>query len=366
MAKPTGINRLPLLQETMRAQGIDLVALAPTANMTWAVGMRPSYMERCCILLVSQSNVVALMPELDLTMFKQTLDIPAVMLRDGLDPALLLQEALGLLGAGDVKRVSIDETMRADHTLLVVAAFPGARFESSEALMSLLRTRKDAGEVAAMQAIADINDTAMEAAFAAIAVGKSELEVLSEIKSVFGAHGAALNFYVVGTGANGALPHHHSGTDQIKDGDAIVIDIAGDKDGYYSDMTRMAVVGQGPEGYAEVHGIVDQAVRAALAAAKPGAKAHEVDDAARGVIEAAGYGAYFTHRTGHGIGLDVHEGPWITASSQTVLQPGMMFTIEPGIYLHGRFGVRLEEIVLITEDGNRILSRIPRDVHRVG
>lgn len=362
----TAANRLPLLQAKMKETGIDLVALAPTANMTWAVSLRPMYMERTCLLLVSQDNVVALMPELDLTLFKANLDIPAVTLRDGLDPAKLLQDALALLGAKDVARISIDESMRGDHTLLVVNAFPGAKFESTEALMSLLRTRKDAGEIAAMQAIADINDTAMEAAFAAIAVGKSELEVLGEVKSVFRAHGAELNYYVVGTGANGALPHHHSGTDQIKDGDAIVIDIAGDKDGYYSDMTRMVVVGQGPEGYAEVHGIVNRAVEAALAAAKPGAKAHEVDDAARGVISAAGYGDYFTHRTGHGIGLDVHEGPWITATSQTVLQPGMMFTIEPGIYLPGRFGVRLEEIVVITEDGNRILSRIPRDVHRAG
>src|SRR5690606_8734302 len=159
--------------------------------------------------------------------------------RDGLDPAVLLKEALALLGAGEVKRDSIDETMRADHTLLVVNAFPGAAFESSEALMSLLRTRKDEGEAAAMQAIADINDEAIEAALAAIAVGKTELEVLSEVTTVFGAHGAAVNCYVVVTGANGALPHHHSGMDGIKDGDAIVIDISGDKDGYYSYMTRM-------------------------------------------------------------------------------------------------------------------------------
>ncbi|MDQ2065751.1 Xaa-Pro peptidase family protein [Xinfangfangia sp. CPCC 101601] len=363
MSTPT--NRLPLLQAKMRENSIDLVALAPTANMTWAVGLRPMYMERTCILLVGQDNVVALMPELDLTTFQEHLDIPAVTLRDELDPAVLLAEAVALLGAKNVARVSIDETMRADHALLVVKAFPGADFESSEKLMSQVRTCKDAVELAALAAIAEINDKAMEAAFAAIAVGKSEFEVLNEVKAAFAAEGAELNYYVVGTGANGAKPHHHTGTDLIQEGDAIVIDIAGNKGDYYSDMTRMAVVGTAPEGYAEIHGIVEQAVQAALAAAKPGAKAHEVDDAARGVITAAGYGEYFTHRTGHGIGLDVHEGPFITASSQVVLQPGMAFTIEPGIYLPGRFGVRLEEIAVITETGCRILSRLPRDTYWV-
>ena len=125
----------------------------------------------------------------------------------------------------------------------------------------------------------------------------------------------------------------------------------------------MAAVGRPPEGYHEIHAIVDKAVRAALKAARPGVKAKEVDAAARNVIADAGYGEYFVHRTGHGMGIDGHEPPYITATSGTVLQEGMVFSVEPGIYIPNRFGIRLEEIVILREDGPEILSTLPRDLH---
>ena len=169
-------------------------------------------------------------------------------------------------------------------------------------------------------------------------------------------------FYIVGAGANGAFPHHHTGETVIKPGDAVVMDIGGAMDGYASDMTRMAVMGKVPEGYQAVHEIVERAVQAGIAVAKPGVRAHVVDDAARGIIAAAGYGEYFLHRTGHGMGIEVHETPYITASSQTVLEEGMVFSIEPGIYLPDRFGIRLEDIVILRKDGPEILSDLPRDL----
>ena len=127
-------------------------------------------------------------------------------------------------------------------------------------------------------------------------------------------------------------------------------------------MTRMAVLGEAPEGYAEVHAIVEAAVQAAMEVARPGVKAHVLDDAARKVITDAGYGEYFVHRLGHGMGIEVHEPPYISASSQSVLDEGMVFSIEPGIYLPGRFGLRLEDIVIMRADGPEILSELPRDV----
>ena len=126
------------------------------------------------------------------------------------------------------------------------------------------------------------------------------------------------------------------------------MDIGGGLGGYSSDITRMAVVGTLPDGYAEVHEIVEAAVQAAMVAARPGVKAHEVDDAARGVITEAGYGEYFVHRTGHGMGVEIHEQPYLTSVSDTVLETGMVFSIEPGIYLPGRFGIRLEDIVILS------------------
>ena len=127
----------------------------------------------------------------------------------------------------------------------------------------------------------------------------------------------------------------------------------------------MVLLGDGPEGYAEIHDIVNRAVEAAMAAARPGVKAHVVDDAARNVIAEAGYGEYFVHRTGHGLGTEVHEPPYITGRSQTVLDEGMVFSIEPGIYLPDRFGLRLEEIVILRADGPEILSDLPRDAVRI-
>jgi len=139
------------------------------------------------------------------------------------------------------------------------------------------------------------------------------------------------------------------------------MDIGGGMDGYSSDITRMALIGEAPDGYQEIHDVVERAVQAAMAAARPGVRAHVVDDAARGVITDAGYGEYFVHRTGHGMGVEIHETPYITASSQTVLDEGMVFSIEPGIYLPGRFGLRLEDIVILRADGPEIFSELHRD-----
>lgn len=139
-----------------------------------------------------------------------------------------------------------------------------------------------------------------------------------------------------------------------------MIDIGGRRQGFPSDITRMAAVGRAPEGYAEVHAVVERAVQAALAAARPGVTARTVDAAARTVIADAGYGDHFVHRTGHGIGIDIHEPPYITSTSETVLEAGMSFSIEPGIYLPGRFGIRLEEIVVLRDDGPRIPSGLSR------
>ena len=166
----------------------------------------------------------------------------------------------------------------------------------------------------------------------------------------------------MGAGGNGAFPHHQTGDTVLQSGDAVVMDIGGGMDGYSSDITRMAVIGTPPDGYGEIHAIVEAAVQAAMAAARPGVMAHVVDDAARGVITDAGYGDYFVHRTGHGMGLEIHEQPYLTSASETVLDTGMVFSIEPGIYLPGRFGIRLEDIVILRPDGPEIFSELPRDL----
>lgn len=202
----------------------------------------------------------------------------------------------------------------------------------------------------------------MTAGFAALRPGISEADIADVIRASYPSAGARPEFCIIGAGANGANPHHATGGRSLQAGDAVVMDIGGSKGGYFSDMTRMAVIGHAPEGYREVHAVVEAAVRAALAAAQPGKRACEVDHAARSAIEKAGYGQYFVHRTVHGLGSEVHEPPNLTSVSQTVLEEGMVFSIEPGIYLPGRFGIRLEEIVILRADGPEILSGLPRDL----
>ena len=188
----------------------------------------------------------------------------------------------------------------------------------------------------------------------------TELEIEKVIRDTYKAHGAEFEFALVCFGANGAFPHHHTGKTVMKDGDAVLVDLGCRIDGYPSDMTRVGGMGSVPAAFDAIHAIVDRAVQAALAVSKPGVRARDVDKAARDVIAAAGYGDRFLHRTGHGIGVDLHEPPYITASSETVLEEGMCYSIEPGIYLAGQFGIRLEEIVILRADGPEILSELPR------
>ncbi|MFN3294646.1 MAG: M24 family metallopeptidase [Gemmobacter sp.] len=356
------MTRLDRLRARMQATGTGLVALAPGAHMQWLLGFAPHPDERACLLLVGPDKAGFVMPGLNAADARQHTDLPFWDWTDATGPAAALEAALQAV-APNPRRVSLDEAMRADHALLLLDSLPNvARGFASETL-GALRMVKDAAELAALAENARIADLAQIAVRAAIRPGMTETDLADAARAAFAAHGARCEFAIVGAGANSAFPHHHTGDTVLKPGDVLVVDIGGRKGGYYSDITRMAAVGHLPEGYAEVHAVVDAAVQAALAAIRPGVPAHAVDDAARGVIAAAGYGAFFTHRTGHGLGSEVHEPPYMTATNPLLLEEGMVFTVEPGIYLPGRFGIRLEEVAVVTADGCRILSGLSRDVH---
>nr|WP_144861303.1 Xaa-Pro peptidase family protein [Mesorhizobium sp. J18] len=356
-------KRLAALREKMRETETDLVALGPGSHMQWLLGFHPHADERPCLLLVSSTAEAFLMPVLNAEGSREKTDIAFHTWSDDEGPERALVEALAAVDAGNAGRVVLDETMRADFALLLLDNLPSAGHAFTSETVGALRMRKDESEFKALKASAGVADRAMQKAFAAIRPGMTETELAEVVGASFSSEGAAALFRIIGSGPNGAFPHHQTGSRKLQEGDAVVIDIGARKGGFPSDITRMAAVGRPPEGYGQIHTIVEKAVQAALQAARPGVKAKEVDAAARKVISDAGYGEYFVHRTGHGLGIDGHEPPFITATSETILEEGMVFSIEPGIYIPGRFGIRLEEIVILREDGPEILSTLPRDLH---
>ncbi|KKB08984.1 M24 family metallopeptidase [Devosia chinhatensis] len=359
---PTLTARMEKLRTRMAETGTDLVVIGPSSHMRYLVDLSPHGDERPVLLLVSQTYAGLLMPALNVDSSRQHTDLPFFPWADAEGPDAALAQLIAATGISPIApSIVLDETMRADFALLVLDALPGAKRRFTNDTVGYLRSRKDEAEYALLKASHILNDGAMKAGFAALRDGITELGVAEVIANFYKANGATTQFISVCFGPNGAFPHHHTGDTPLKSGDAVLIDIGGRIGGYPSDMTRIGYFGSKPEGFDEIHDILDRAVEAAIAASVPGAKAKDVDKAARDVIAAAGYGEFFLHRTGHGLGIDVHEAPYITGTSETVLDEGMVFSIEPGIYLQGRFGQRLEEIVMIRNGKPEIFSDMPRD-----
>ena len=360
------MDRLTILRAKMAEEGVDLVTLGPGAHLAWLADIRPHADERALLFCVTAKDAVFLMPSLEADSARRQTDLPFFEWSDAEGPDRALENMLESIDMQGARSIVIDETMRADHASLIQDRLMNAKRQFCESTLSALRARKDASEYKKLKQNAQIADKAMQAAWNAMRPGMSETDVAAVVKECFKESGAVPLFTIIGAGGNGALPHHHTGDTILKEGDAVVMDIGAGRDGFSSDITRMAVLGSPPQGYEEVHKIVEAAVQAAMAVARPGVRAHELDDAARAVITDAGYGEYFMHRLGHGMGVEVHEPPYISASSQVVLDENMVFSIEPGIYLPDRFGLRLEDIVILRADGPEILSDLSRDLRVIG
>jgi len=356
-------DRLARLRARMAETGTDLVALGPTSHMRWLAGLDPHGDERPVMLLVSPGFAGVLMPSLNADSARQATDLPFFPWADATGPDRALTD---LLAACDATRpglsVAVDEAMRADFALRLLDALPSPRRSFAADTVGALRLRKDEAEVDALRASARLNDDAARLAFDSLREGMTELDVQAIIHTHYKAHGAAPEFTIVGFGANCAFPHHHTGSTPLARDMAVLIDTGCRLNGYPSDMTRCGWFGTPDPEFAKIAEIVERAVQAGLGAARPGALARDVDRAARDVITAAGYGDRFLHRTGHGLGIDIHEAPYITSTSDSVLQTGNVFSIEPGVYLEGMFGVRLEDIVVVRDEGPEVLSGLKRTV----
>jgi Xaa-Pro aminopeptidase len=267
--------------------------------------------------------------------------------------------------------IGLSDRLWASHVLELQAVLPGRKFKPASVVMRDLRQVKDADETRLLSLAAAAADRVVDGIAAGRLVGRTEAEVSREIRQRLIDEGHDLaDFAIVGSGPNGASPHHDAGDRLIEAGAPVVLDLGGTLAGYVSDTTRTVWVG-GEAGIApepefvRVFELVREAQAQATAAVGPGVAAEQIDAAAREVISSGGYGEFFTHRVGHGVGLEAHEDPYLVAGNSTLLAPGMAFSVEPGIYLPGRWGVRLENIVMCAADGATVLNRSSLDLRVV-
>lgn len=346
--------------------GVDAVVLAPSPDLVYLTGYDPPPFERLTALVVRpRADPVLLVPELEraLALTSGVGDrVELVGWRDGDDPYRAAARLLPSEG-----RVAIGDRMWASHLMGLERALPDVEFLPASRVMSKLRAIKDDDELAALARAGRAADETFRQICRVPFEGRREEEVAADLAGLLVANGhTRADFTIVGSGPNAASGHHEPGPRTIRVRDAVVLDFGGELAGYHSDTTRTVVVGEAPTGFEEVYGAVHQAQEAAFRAVRPGVPAQDVDRVARGVISATGYGERFVHRTGHGIGLEVHESPYIVEGNEQLLATGMTFSIEPGIYLEGRFGVRIEDIVAVTEGGAERLNRSTRDLQVVG
>lgn len=354
---------LAALRQKMSEQGIDLVALGPSSHMMWLTGVDPHGDERPVMVLVSATGAAFLMPELNAEAARLKTDIPFFLWSDGTGPDAPLEEALsGLIERRPGMSVVIDETMRSDFTYLLTGHLDQPRVSFTQSTVGALRASKDESELTALRESARINDLAVMAGFDALREGVSEVEIVDVIFTEMKKHGAKPGFAVVAFGPNAAMPHHHSGERTLTADTAVLIDAGCWWENYPSDMTRMGFFGTPDSTFLAAFESVENAVQAAMAAYRPGITGREMDEAARGSLAAAGHGAAFVHRLGHSMGLDIHEPPYLNASSDDKLSDHSVFSIEPGVYYPGKFGIRLEDIVHADGHDLEILSTLGRDL----
>ncbi|HYZ11537.1 MAG TPA: Xaa-Pro peptidase family protein [Actinomycetota bacterium] len=359
-------GRLARAAETAGSTGVDALIVAPSADLVYLAGYDPPPLERLtCLIVRPGADPVLILPRLEAPLASGAGVDELADLRswgDTEDPYALVQATVG----ADAARVACSHRMWASHLLRLQAVLPEAAFVTAEEVMGRLRSIKDAQELDLLKRAARYADEALGRLLQTRLETRSERDVARALSRLLLETGNdEVTFTIVGSGPNGASPHHEPGTREIHFGEAVVMDFGGRTDGYCSDVTRTVAVGEPPRGLPHVHEVVLEAQEEAFRTVAPDVPAQEVDRAARRVIERAGYGELFMHRTGHGIGLEEHEWPYIVEGNDEPLRPGMCFSIEPGIYLPGEFGVRIEDIVMVTGTGAQRLNHVARELQVV-
>jgi Xaa-Pro aminopeptidase len=372
--------RLAAARVEAQAAGLDVLCIGVGADLRYLTGYEALPLERLTMLLVPAADGVPLTliaPRLEATPARTCAAAAAgavevVTWEETEDPMALvasrLSEGLGR-DASDLRAVAVNDSLRAAFVLGLQRVLPNASFIVASTVLRRLRMRKDADEVALLRRAAQAADRVVLAIANGRLVGRTEADVAREVRERLLAEGHEVSeFSIVASGPNSASPHHDAGERVIQGGEPIVVDIGGQVEGYGSDITRTlwvtggdATAGPDPE-FLRLYEVLQRAQAVASEAVRPGVACEAIDAAARDVITEAGFGPNFFHRTGHGIGLEGHEEPYLVEGNSEPLAAGYAFSVEPGIYLEGRYGARIEDIVVCTDAGGESLNEAPRDL----
>jgi Xaa-Pro aminopeptidase len=355
---PTYTSRLDTVARLLDEQGLDAAVLTPGADLRFLFDSDIDTHERFTALVVTPADRHVVVPAVDAAALRDGVagaaGVRVVPWTDGEDPLALLE-----LPAGAT--VAVSAAMTADHLLALQAR--GVRTRNATTVLREVFMVKDAVEIAELTRAGHAIDAVHRRVPGLLRPGRTEREVAEELTTMILAEHVTVDFVIVGSGPHGADPHHSFSDRVLADGDVVVVDIGGTLDsGYHSDCTRTYVLGAPSGEQRDAYTVLRDAQAAGRAAARPGITAGDLDGVVRRVIDDAGYREYFTHRTGHGIGVSGHEEPFIIAGDDTVLAEGMAFSIEPGIYMPGRWGARIEDIVVLTGDGCVPLNTTTHDL----
>ncbi|HEU5449108.1 MAG TPA: Xaa-Pro peptidase family protein [Acidimicrobiia bacterium] len=357
-------ERIARARSRMEELAVDTLLLSVGADLPYFTGYTAMPLERLTMLVLPRVG--------DATLVVPALEAPRVGERPEaftIQPWGETEDPVAIVArlAGRPARAAIGDRTWATFVLGLQEALPETSFLAASRVTGPLRAQKDAAEIDALRAAAHVVDAVALAMRDRPFAGRTEADISRELveRMLAGGHERA-NFAIVASGPNAASPHHEPGERVVEVGDSIVCDFGGTMAGYCSDITRNFVVGEPPADLIDIYEVLFEAQEQAVRAARVGVTCEQVDAAARSVIAAAGYGDYFIHRTGHGIGLEEHEDPYLVSGNATPLAAGHAFSVEPGIYLPGRCGARIEDIVVATESGPERLNEAPRDLAIVG
>ena len=348
-------ERLERARQAMRAQGVDVALLSLGLDMPYLTGYNAMPLERLTMLVLpANGDAVMVIPRLEAPRVKPMPNVFSLHPWNETDDPVVITAELVRSVAPSSRVIAVGDQMWARFLVDLMPLLPNTQYRRSVDVIGSLRMRKDSAEIEALRAAGSAVDKIagdLQAGRIAL-VGRTEAQVSADLSARIIAQGHdVVNFAIVAAGENAASPHHHPGSRVIQPNEIVLCDFGGTMNGYCSDITRCVYTGEPSSEVAEAYAVLFEAEAAAVRAATVGTPCEEVDAVARRVITAAGFGEYFIHRTGHGIGLDAHEDPYIVSGNSLALEAGHAFSIEPGIYMPGKWGMRLEDIVVATVDG---------------